>query len=261
VQGWGADFIPKLVEEAVDASLFDEIIPISGVDALRLTRELATKEGIFAGISSGATLAGALKVCETARPGANVLFMVPDTGERYLTTVLFENIPVEMDPDEIEIAGSTPLCRFDAPPPPPTSAERVATQESTAEAKEFFAEVIADENQPVVLYALEWCEFCWSVRKMLAAYQIEYRSVDLDSVAYQDDNWGGKIRVALNETTGSKTIPQIFVGGEFIGGATELFDAFKDGSLQPMLEKSRVAYDREMETDPYSFLPTWLHPR
>jgi cysteine synthase A len=261
VQGWGPDFIPKLVEEAVDASLFDEIIPISGDDALRLTRELATKEGIFAGISAGATLAGALKVCETANPGANVLFMVPDTGERYLTTVLFENIPVEMDADEIEIAGSTPLCRFDAPPPPPTSAERAATQESTPEAKEFFAEVIADETQPVVLFALEWCEFCWSVRKMLAAYGIEYRSVDLDSVAYQEDNWGGKIRAALNETTGSKTIPQIFVGGEFIGGATELFDAFKDGSLQPMLEKSRVSYDREMETDPYSFLPTWLHPR
>ena len=93
------------------------------------------------------------------------------------------------------------------------------------------------------------------------AYEIEYRSVDLDSVAYQDDNWGGKIRAALNETTGSKTIPQIFVGGEFIGGATELFDAFKDGSLQPMLEKSRVSYDREMDADPYSFLPTWLHPR
>ena len=96
---------------------------------------------------------------------------------------------------------------------------------------------------------------------MLAAYRIEYRSVDLDSVAYQEDNWGGKIRAALNATTGSKTIPQIFVGGEFIGGATELFDAFKDGSLQPMLTKSGVSYDQETAADPYSFLPTWLHPR
>ncbi len=96
---------------------------------------------------------------------------------------------------------------------------------------------------------------------MLAAYRIEYRSVDLDSVAYQEDNWGGNIRAALNATTGSKTIPQIFVGGEFIGGAIELFDAFKDGSLEPMLTKSGVSYDQETAADPYSFLARWLRAR
>ncbi len=259
VQGWGPDFIPKLAEDAVDASLIDEIIPISGDDALRLARDLATIEGIFAGISSGATLAGALKVCNTAKPGSNVLCMLPDTGERYLTTVLFEDVPVEMTREEIDISKSTPLCRFDAPPPPDTDGSPV--QAATAEAVEFVSQAIGDKEQPVVLFALEWCEFCWSVRKMLAAYQIEYRSVDLDSVAYQEDNWGGKIRAALTEKTGSKTIPQIFVGSEFVGGATELFDALKDNSLQSMLAKSGVSYDPEMDTDPYSFLPTWLHPR
>jgi cysteine synthase A len=111
------------------------------------------------------------------------------------------------------------------------------------------------------MFALEWCEFCWSVRKLFAEAGIPFRSVDLDSVEYQKDNWGGDIRVALRKRLGSPTIPQIFVGSEYIGGASETFDAFNDGGFQAMLEKNAVDFDRSKAPDAYSFLPKWLHPR
>ena len=106
------------------------------------------------------------------------------------------------------------------------------------------------------MFALEWCEFCWSVRKMFSHVGIDYRSIDLDSVDYQKDDWGGKIRAVLAARTGIKTIPQIFVGDEFIGGCTELFDAYKSGQLQALFEKNKVNFDETPDVDPYSFLPT-----
>ena len=121
--------------------------------------------------------------------------MLPDTGERYLSTPLFDDVPVEMTDEEIEMS---------------------------------------------------WCEFCWSVRKMM------------------DKSTGpstGQIRSALQARTSVVTIPQIFVGGEFVGGATDVFDAFKEGRLQTMLRNSSIAYHEGLELDPYDFLPGWLHPR
>jgi cysteine synthase A len=96
---------------------------------------------------------------------------------------------------------------------------------------------------------------------MFAKHVIAYRSVDLDSVEYQKGNRGGKIRAALTARTSVATIPQVFVGGEFIGGATDVFDAHRAGRLQELLERTHVEYDRDLKVDPYSFLPAWLHPR
>jgi cysteine synthase A len=115
MQGWAPDFISTLTEQAVEAGLIDEIVPVSGNDALRLSRELARQEGIFCGTSSGATLAAALHVAQRAPAGANILCMLPDTGERYLSTPLFEGIGESMTAEEWEVSRSTPLCRFDAP--------------------------------------------------------------------------------------------------------------------------------------------------
>jgi len=169
----------------------------------------------------------------------------------------------KMTDEEIAIARSTPRCRFDAQAPkvasPPKAPEPAAAV--TPKAAAFLAEVTSDKSQPVVMFALEWCEFCWSVRRMFAEYKIPYRAVDLDSVPYQQDDWGGQIRGALAERTTWKTIPQIFVGGEFIGGATDTFDAWKDGRLPTLLAKHGVAHSGKLDGNPYSFLPTWLHPR
>jgi len=262
MQGWTPDFIPKLGTDAIDAGLIDEIAPINGADAIRLSKELAQKEGIFVGISAGATLAGALEVARRSPKGTSILCMLPDTGERYLSTPLFEDISKDMTAEEVEIAQSTPRYRFDAtgaPSPQPAAAAK--PEPAKPEAIEFVDEVLSSPREPVVLFALEWCEFSWSVRKMFAEYDIPYRSIDLDSVAYQKDNWGGDVRAALRERISIPTILQIFVGGEHIGGATETFDAFNAGKLQDLLEKNGIAMAEKEKRNAYSFMPGWLHPR
>jgi cysteine synthase A len=261
MQGWSPDFIPKLTEDAVALKLIDQVVPVNGNHALRLSRDLARREGIFVGISAGATLAGALEVAAHAEPGANILCMLPDTGERYLSTPLFADIPADMTEDEIEISRSTPNYRFDSSAPPPAPQAASVAPPVSVDAEAFVTRTIGNREQPVVLFALEWCEFCWSVRRLFAKHKIPYRSVDLDSVEYQKDNLGGQIRTALTARTSITTIPQIFVGNNFIGGCTELFDSYKQGRFQTLLDEHRVDYDRELKVDPYSFLPTWLHPR
>ena len=262
MQGWSPDFIPKLTEDVVNAELIDDIVPINGNDALRLSKSLATDEGIFVGISAGATLAGALAVAEQAEPGSNILCMLPDTGERYLSTTLFEDIPEDMTAEEQDLSCSTPNYRFDSPPPPPPdeAAEPIAVK-APPEALAFLEQATHDPDNAVVMFATEWCEFSWSARKMFAKYEIPYRAIDLDSVPYQQDNKGGMIRKAIEQRTGLKTVPQIYVGGVHLGGATEMFGACKDGSLGKMLEENNVAWNLSIETDPYAFLPGWLHSR
>ena len=114
MQGWTPDFIPKLTADAVDMHVINRIIPIANADALRCSRDLAQKEGIFVGITAGATFAGALRVCSEAPKGATVLAMLPDTGERYLSTPLFADIPADMTEDEIAISRSTPAAQMGA---------------------------------------------------------------------------------------------------------------------------------------------------
>jgi cysteine synthase A len=115
MQGWSPDFIPKLTADAVDMHVISQIIRIPGPEALKCSKELAQKEGIFVGITSGATFAGALKVCAEAPQGSNVLAMLPDTGERYLSTPLFADVPADMTEEEVAISHSTPGCWLKPP--------------------------------------------------------------------------------------------------------------------------------------------------
>jgi cysteine synthase len=108
MQGWTPDFIPKLTDDAVAMKMIDRILPIPGPEAIRCSQELATKEGIFVGITAGATFAGALKVAAEAKKGATILCMLPDTGERYLSTPLFASISADMNEEELRISRSTP---------------------------------------------------------------------------------------------------------------------------------------------------------
>jgi len=95
IQGWTPDFVPKVLNRAVP----HEIVPVADEDAIAASRSLAAKEGIFCGISSGGTFAAALKVAATAPQGSVILAMLPDTGERYLSTPLFEGIAEGSDPE------------------------------------------------------------------------------------------------------------------------------------------------------------------
>ena len=107
MQGWTPDFIPKITGD-VDLSRVHKIVTIANADAMRYAKDLATKEGIFVGITSGATFAGALAIAKEAKAGANILCMLPDTGERYLSTPLFGDIPADMNEAEVAIFRSTP---------------------------------------------------------------------------------------------------------------------------------------------------------
>lgn len=108
IQGWTPDFIPLVLQEAIDEEMFDEVIPISGADGVHWAKRLASEEGIITGISGGASFAAAVKVAERAAPGAVILCMLPDTGERYLSTPLFEDIGEDMDEEETRLSQSTP---------------------------------------------------------------------------------------------------------------------------------------------------------
>jgi cysteine synthase len=108
IQGWSPDFLPKLAGDAVEAGQIHRVLTVPKEDAMRWSRQLASVEGIFVGISAGATFAAAVEVAKSAERGSTVLCMLPDTGERYLTTPLFADIPVDMTADEVAILQSTP---------------------------------------------------------------------------------------------------------------------------------------------------------
>ena len=96
IQGWTPDFVPAVLNREVA----DRILTVTDAEAIANARALANREGIFVGISSGATFAAALKVAQEAGPGASILAMLPDTGERYLSTPLFEGIADGSDPED-----------------------------------------------------------------------------------------------------------------------------------------------------------------
>ncbi len=113
IQGWTPDFIPWVLQESIDHRLYDQLIPIAGPAAIATSKALALQEGVFTGISGGGTMAIALQLAERAAPGAVILCMLPDTGERYLSTPLFEGIVDGMTSDEEALMRSTPGYHFD----------------------------------------------------------------------------------------------------------------------------------------------------
>ncbi|MEO1681238.1 MAG: pyridoxal-phosphate dependent enzyme [Pseudomonadota bacterium] len=108
IQGWTPDFIPHVLQEAIDGGYYDELLPVPGADGIAWARRLAAEEGIFTGVSGGSTFAVTMKLAEQAPEGSVLLCMLPDTGERYLSTPLFEGIPEGMSEEEEKISQSTP---------------------------------------------------------------------------------------------------------------------------------------------------------
>ena len=116
MQGWTPDFVPKLTSDAVDMKVIHKLLTVTGPEAIKCSKDLAQKEGIFVGITAGGTLAGALQLCKDAPKGSTILAMLPDTGERYLSTPLFADIPADMTEEELAISRSTPSAQL--PPKP-----------------------------------------------------------------------------------------------------------------------------------------------
>lgn len=112
IQGWTPNFIPAVCQKGLDQKLHDDIRAVADAEALEMARRLATTEGIFAGISAGATAAAAVKVAKDAPEGSVILAMLPDTQERYMSTPLFEAVEAGMTPEECAISRSTLSCHL-----------------------------------------------------------------------------------------------------------------------------------------------------
>jgi cysteine synthase A len=112
IQGWTPDFIPLVLQEAIDKKYYDDLVPVAGPDGIEWSRKLAAREGILTGVSGGSTFAVAMQIAEKAPKGTVILCMLPDTGERYLSSPLFENIQADMNEDELAISQSTPSAQF-----------------------------------------------------------------------------------------------------------------------------------------------------
>ncbi len=108
IQGWTPDFIPLVLQESIDKEFFDQLIPVAGAAGIEWAHKLAQSEGILTGISGGSSFAVAMEVAQAAKPGSTILCMLPDTGERYLSSPLFETIEQEMTEEEISLSKSTP---------------------------------------------------------------------------------------------------------------------------------------------------------
>ncbi len=257
MQGWVPDFISKLTRDALADGLIDRTVGVSGSEAIDCAVQLARREGIFCGISSGATLAAALKLARDEAPGSRILAMLPDTGERYLSTPLFGDISVDMGEEEEALLWSAmpaiaPAAASAAAPAP----EPVST-DSTARA--FVSDAIHSNKGKIVMFAMSWCEFCWSVRKLLATLGAPLVSIDIDTPEFRKANDVPKIRAALAELAGNPTLPQVYAGGTHLGGCMEILAAAQSGELQRLLAENGITCDAG-PIDAYQFLPSWVTP-
>ena len=261
MQGWAPDFISTLTEEAVAAGFVDEIVPVAGADALRLARELARQEGIFVGTSSGATLAAALEVARRAPPGANIVCMLPDTGERYLSTPLFEGIGEEMTAEEWAVSRSTPSCRFDlpaAPAPAPAVVEKPAAVDP--DAARLVTKIVDRRTGGDVRARV--------VRVLLVGAQAVHASWASPIAASMWTRWSTRRKTwAAVSAPCSRIAParrpcrRSSSAASTSAAPRTLFDAWRNGNVQQRLNENGVSYDRDANLDPYSLLPKWLQPR
>jgi cysteine synthase len=254
IQGVTPDFISKLTRDAVADGMVDATIGVSGAEAIDTAIQLAQREGIFCGISSGATVAAALKAARDMAPGSRILAMVPDTGERYLSTPLFGDISVEMNEGEKALLeAAMPAIQVPAKPAAAVPAAPVTDKV----ARKFVADAITSNPGKVVMFAMSWCEFCWTVRKLLNALGVPFVSIDIDTSEFRAANDVPKIRAALNEVAGAPTIPQVYAGGTHLGGCMDVLAAAETGELQRILASAAIPSNGAI-VDPYDFLPNWV---
>jgi cysteine synthase A len=161
-----------------------------------------------------------------------------------------------MDGDEWALSRSTPGARFDAAAAAQAAA---ALPTVTPQARRRMAAAIDDPAHPVIMFGLEWCEFCWTLRRFFERIGVALHRIDLDTPALHAEaaDW----RAALHAHTGQLTIPQVFVAGQWLGGCVDALDAWRDGRLQRQLQALGVAFDAAAVPDPQALLPAWLQPR
>ncbi len=253
IQGWAPDFLPGVVDPKTRERV-DEFIAVNAADGIRCARDLATKEGIFVGISSGCTFAGALQLAERAEPGSTILCMLPDTGERYLSTPLFADINVGMNNEERAIAESTNNYRFDQPldlPPVPIPA---ASDLSESAVTRFNALV---KDNPVMLFSLQWEDFSGAIKRILNHLKVPYMYYDVDALVNNDDSDEGlQLKKVVMHEVNSAVLPVLYLNGEPLLGIKAFSDALADGRLREKLDTLGVNHSWS-DIDPKAFFPPW----
>ncbi len=170
MQGWAPDFISKLTEDAVQRRQHRRDHPGRRQRCLEDVSRVGASGGHFRRHVERRDVGRRARGCPPiAAPGTNIVCMLPDTGERYMSTPLFEAIGEDMTAEELEISRSTPSCRFDAPAAAPPAAPPAAPARGRARSRRSaFRRPTWCATSPWCMFALEWCEFCWSVRKLFA---------------------------------------------------------------------------------------------
>ncbi|GAB2651350.1 hypothetical protein GCM10027193_00730 [Arenimonas aestuarii] len=256
MQGWTPDFVSHHSARLLEEGGVHQVLAVSGEAAITQAHALARREGILAGITSGATVAGAMQLLEQS-PDAHVLVLLPDTGERYLSTPLFDAIDQDMDAAEWDISRSSPFARFDQAPAAAPAPAPAPTPAADEQARQLLAAAISDPAAPLVVYGLSWCEFGWSVRKLFDALGADFRWINLDDPELLATDLGIRLRAALEQHTGCRTLPQVFLGGQFLGGCSETFAANADGSLADRLDALGHPPRHRSIPDAGQMLPAW----
>lgn len=231
--------------KARDSNAFDNLIHVESMDAIQGARDLAMKEGICSGISGGGVLSAAIKLARTLPAGQTVLAVLADTGERYLSTSLFDGVPLEMGSEEKYLDATTiaELPR-DAPLPKPSS-----------KAVKFFKEQI--KSNKVVVWSLQDCESCKAMTNFLKKLRIEHLRIDIDNFKYSEDMMGNQYRAILKELTGDKELPKIFIEGKYVGGVKEALAMWTSGVLKNSLEKAGIKMRSKYPGDLTKAFPEW----
>ncbi|MCB1582529.1 MAG: cysteine synthase A [Marinicella sp.] len=253
IQGWTPDFIPKIISDDI-LRLVDYFQPVNGNDAFTYSKLLARKEGIFVGISSGATFAAALEVAKHAPENSNILCMLPDTGERYLSSPLFDDIEVTMNDEEKALAKSTETARYDVPFKAPHIDFPNLTEMNQRVVTEVHS-MISDNK--VMMFSLEWCDFCISIKQFFEARGIKYQYIDVDAASLKQGHRGDAIKKVVMSLTESISLPQLYIGGQLIGGFSNFCQAYNSKQLEQLLVDFGVTFNNE-DISPNDFTPAWV---
>lgn len=127
------------------------------------------------------------------------------------------------------------------------------------QAHQFLVDAIQDPAEPLVIFAVGYCEYSRAALKLFEALELEFRKVDPGSEEFRASAWGRKLRQVLREHTGSPTVPQIFIAGKLIGGATDFFGEYRAGTVQPQLQAAGLTFKSPPGLDPFQFLSHSQH--
>lgn len=164
------------------------------------------------------------------------------------------------DEDEEVIAISTPNFRFETTPIQ-TAPAVTKPVKLDPDAVAHFEALISNPDQPVVIFALEWCEFAWGVERLPTMLDVPFGAVHLDGLELGDQRWATMVRRAMSDRAGEVTIPHKFIGGCHLDGATATFDACNDGRLKALLGGFGIELETASIGNACEFLPKWLRPR